>query len=347
MEKRILIIKLGSMGDVLRTTPILRAIRKRFLFCHITWLTYADSADLLDGNKFIDRIYGFTLQNILKLQIEEFDFLINLDKEEEALALAMLIKAKEKMGYGMSKDGKIIPLNPESEYSIKLGFDDNLKFRINKKTYQQMIFDIVRLPYDLRYEYVLALPKEAVAAVGNFLSLHNINGEDTVIGINTGAGRKFANKNLSAETIAKLIDKIAKELAVKVILLGGALEVSINREIKSLVSTPIIDSGCMEIKDFAALINSCNLIISGDTLTLHIAIALRKPVVALFGPTCAQEIELYGRGLKIISPKECTPCYRKACKRKPNCMDKIPVEELFNSIAKVGFNIQPEILLNK
>ncbi|GAH66502.1 unnamed protein product [marine sediment metagenome] len=187
MQKRIIIIKLNSMGDVLRTTPILRAIREDSSVCHISWLTYEDSVSLLNGNRFIDRIYGFNLKNILRLQVEEFDLLINLDKDTEGLALAMLIKAKEKMGYGMDNEGKMIPLNAEAEYSIRLGLDNNLKFRINKKTYQEMIFEIVRLPYDLKYEYILDLPKEAMLFARNFLSLNKINKEDVLIGINTGA----------------------------------------------------------------------------------------------------------------------------------------------------------------
>ena len=77
------------------------------------------------------------------------------------------------------------------------------------------------------------------------------------------------------------------------------------------------------------------MVVSGDTLSLHIAIALKKKVVALFGPTCAQEIELYGRGIKIVSSKGCTPCYKHKCSKEPICMDLISAKEVFNVIQKL------------
>ncbi len=72
--------------------------------------------------------------------------------------------------------------------------------------------------------------------------------------------------------------------------------------------------------------------VTGDTTALHLAIGLKKKVVALFGPTCAQEIELYGRGEKILSPVSCAPCYRRKCDIAPNCMEAITAEEVFQKI---------------
>lgn len=328
MKKRILIIKLGSKGDVLRTTPMLRGLKERFPLSHITWLTYEDSVCLLEENRFIDRVFCFEPKDILRMQAEEFDLLINLDKDDEALALTSLINSKEKKGFGMDQQGNIIALNLASEYSVRLGLDDELKFRKNKKTYLELIFEVAELPYDLKYEYVLDLPQKSILFTNGFFKENEVSPEDILVGINTGAGRRFANKNLCPERIAELIDKFQKGLSVKVLLLGGPLEIGIHQDIKLLIHTRILESGCMHIKDFVALVNRCNLVICADTLTMHIAIALKKPIVAIFGSTCAQEIELYGRGEKIISPIECAPCYKNFCDKKPNCMDVISIEEI-------------------
>jgi heptosyltransferase-2 len=72
-------------------------------------------------------------------------------------------------------------------------------------------------------------------------------------------------------------------------------------------------------------------VVTGDTTALHLAVGLRKKVVALFGPTCAQEIELYGRGEKIVSPLSCSPCYRRSCDRDPNCMKTVSAEEVLKA----------------
>jgi heptosyltransferase-2 len=70
-------------------------------------------------------------------------------------------------------------------------------------------------------------------------------------------------------------------------------------------------------------------------VALHIAIALKKFTVAIFGPTCDKEVELYGRGIKIISPIDCRPCYKKQCTRDINCMDLIKPEEVFTAVQKL------------
>ena len=74
-----------------------------------------------------------------------------------------------------------------------------------------------------------------------------------------------------------------------------------NEKIKKLVKTEVIDAGCdNSLMEFASLVNLCNVIITSDSLALHIGIALKKKIVCFFYPTSASEIELYGRGEKII-----------------------------------------------
>jgi heptosyltransferase-2 len=73
-------------------------------------------------------------------------------------------------------------------------------------------------------------------------------------------------------------------------------------------------------------------VVTGDTTAMHLAIGLKKKVIALFGPTCAQEIELYDRGEKVVSSIHCAPCYRRKCEVSPNCMEAITAEEVMKKI---------------
>ena len=59
------------------------------------------------------------------------------------------------------------------------------------------------------------------------------------------------------------------------------------------------------------------------------------PVVALFGPTCQQEIDLFGRGIKIVSSHDCVPCYRRNCEKNPSCMDVIPAEKIMAAVGDI------------
>ena len=335
LAKRILIIKLASAGDVLRTTTLLSALKNRYHDSRITWVVEETSRELLEGNTNINRILVYTEKRALLLRGEEFDIVISLDKAIEATSLATCIKASEKYGYGLDKEGRLCPLNKEAEYSYLLGIDDDLKFFKNRKTYQELIFEIAKLDYKSN-PYELALDKNHIDFADSFFKKNSLDKKDMIIGVNTGAGRAFANKNLRKEKIVKLIELLHKKLHVKIALLGGPLERGVNRYIKKATGEKAVDCGCdNNLKEFSALINNCALIIAADTLAMHIAIALKKPVVAIFGPTCPQEIDLYSRGCKITTEAKCAPCYKNKCDKKLTCMDEIPLEKIVKSVKKL------------
>jgi heptosyltransferase-2 len=90
---------------------------------------------------------------------------------------------------------------------------------------------------------------------------------------------------------------------------------------------PLIDGGCDNaIRHFAALVGACDLVITGDTLTMHLSLALNRRTIVLFGPTSASEIELYGLGEKITPRMDCLSCYKAKCNFVPNCMDYISAD---------------------
>ena len=114
---------------------------------------------------------------------------------------------------------------------------------------------------------------------------------------------------------------------------GGPAERERNRRILRKTRGAVIDGGCENtLGQFAALVQLCDVVVTGDTTALHLAIGLKRKVVALFGPTCAQEIELYGRGVKISSSLSCAPCYRRSCETSPNCMEAISAEEVVKKV---------------
>ncbi len=332
MKKNILIIKLSSAGDVLRTTAILSGLKEKYPESAITWLVNGNGRELLEGNPNVDKIIDYSDDSSKALSKECFDIIISLDKAEEGIRLASLIKAKEKYGFGADEKGGLRPLNKKSEYSCCLGIDDELKFYKNKKTYQELIYEMAEMDYR-KNPYELILNEGNFRFSDNFFKANDLDGNQAVIGVNTGSGKAFANKNLRKEKIMQLIRLLDKELGAKVLLLGGPSEREINNYIIKNAGCEIIYGGCENsIKDFSALVNRCSAIIAADTLAMHIAIALKRPVVALFGPTCSQEIDLYDRGSKVITKAKCGPCYKNKCDKKVTCMDKIDLNEIVKAI---------------
>ena len=203
---------------------------------------------------------------------------------------------------------------------------------MNKMTYQQLIFEMLGLLYKGN-KPVLKLNPDEINIAEIFAKKNNLKSKDLVIGLNTGAGERWELKKWSVEKTSKLAEYIHHELKAKIILFGGNQEFERNQLILSKCKGPLIDAGCKNsLREFAALINLTDILITSDSLALHIATALDKQIVGLFGPTSFNEIELYGKGKKVFANMDCLCCYKQRCDKKPNCMDNISVEQVFKSI---------------
>jgi len=334
--KRILIIKLAALGDVLRTTPLLRALKETDPECHITWLTLPDVLPMLQGIPEIDRLLSYDLESVLRLEIEQFDALYCFDKEPKATALAMKVRAKSKSGFGLTGYGNVMPLDRNSEYAFHLGINDNLKFRLNTKTYPELVFECAGIQWTGPREYVFPDFRAETEAARKRLEKLGVGPGDLKLGLNTGAGAVFATKKWTESGYSQLADRMIETFGAKVLLLGGPAEADRNLRIAMGAKYPLIQTGTDNtIRDFAGIVANCDLMVTGDTLAMHIAIGLRVPVVVILGSTCHQEIELYGRGAKIVSDFECSPCYLSVCPKEFTCMQAIEANQVFEAVTQV------------
>lgn len=330
---RILIIKLGAIGDVLRTTPLLPVLKQKYPQSHITWVVEELGAPLLADNPYIDKILTPGLDTLTRLLAEEYDVMICLDKIDRATALATKVNAKQKLGFGMTPQGTMMIFNPEAEYALMLGISDRLKFHENEKAYQHVTFEALGLPYE-HNEYVLEINADEKAWAEEWRARRQLP-PGNVIGVNTGAGPTFAGKAWRVPGIAELCLRLHREMGAKILLLGGPQEGERNRQIMEMVGDAAIDMGCdNSLQRFVAIVNMCDTIVTGDTTCMHIGIALRKKVVVFFGSTCAQEIDLYGRGEKLVTRVDCAPCYLKRCPIGEICMDDITVDDVYAAVRR-------------
>ncbi|MCX7919343.1 MAG: glycosyltransferase family 9 protein [bacterium] len=338
VSERILIIKLAAIGDVLRTTPLLTGLKKKYPRSFITWLTDPGAAELLNNIPELDRLLRYNgAETLTRLLVERFDILICLDKEVRATGLAMLVNAQDKIGFGLNQFGTIFPFDTRSEYAFELGVNDELKFRLNRKTYPEILYEMVGLPYH-KEEYVFQLAESSWQKAKEKAKQWKFAPTDLIVGLNTGAGSVFATKKWTISGFIKLAELIYKKYQpkVKLLLLGGPEEIGRNQEILKNSRVPLIDTGTdNSLTDFSGLINLCDIVITADSLAMHLAIALKKHVVALFGPTVAQEIEFYGRGEPVIARADCAPCYRQKCNQLISCMDRLEAKTVFRAVEKV------------
>jgi heptosyltransferase-2 len=142
------------------------------------------------------------------------------------------------------------------------------------------------------------------------------------------------------ENCAAFIRRLAErpEHRATIVLLGAPDERERNREIAALSrSHPLNATGETTIPQLCGLVSLCDAVVATDTLAMHVGIALRKPVVALFGPTCPQEVDLYDRGIKLTPTADCAPCYRATCDDL-RCMAEHSAEAVLKALATAMAN---------
>lgn len=331
-SKKIVLIKLASMGDVLRTTTLLEGLEEAYAGHHLTWLVDRPSLGLLSGLESIHRLLPYEEESVLRLSVERFDLAICLDKEIRATALMHRLKAEKKVGFSFDPGGGAAPVNPEAEYTFALGLSDQLKFLENTKTYQQCIHECVRLPYR-RSPYRFHLPEADRAQASEVLRKAGLEVDERPVGLNTGSGKVFATKKWPAHRFAALARRLHEEEGRPVVLLGGPEESERNRAIETSAAGAAIDLGTdHSLKVFAGLVERCSVVVTADSLAMHLAIARETPVVVLFGPTCHQEVDLYDRGTKMIGRVPCAPCYRSECPYGHECMEAITVDQVHKAV---------------
>lgn len=325
VEERILIIKLDAMGDVLRTTALLPALADRHPNATITWITRKEARPLLEGNPYINEILEYGADALLQLQVRMFSRVINLDAGKISAALARTANGEEKVGFVLAPTGHVQPTNDAARTWLEMGIFDDLK-RQGARTYQDMMMDIVGLP-GRTHGYVLHLTEEERARGRDHLQKLGIDLSRLVIGLNTGAGRRWQYKQWREEGYLELIDRMAKKHAVQFVLLGGPEERERHQRLSARSHVSLVDAGCDNpVRHFASMIEHCSLVITGDTLAMHLALALNRRTIVLFGPTSAPEIEMYGLGEKVIPSMDCLACYKSTCDFVPNCMDLITTD---------------------
>jgi heptosyltransferase-2 len=332
VTERILIIKLDAMGDVLRTTSLLPAIVTTHPGAAITWITRRESRPLLQGNPFVDRVLEYGADALLQLQALTFDRVINLDAGTTSAALASAARSPRKDGFVLDPRGFVQPTNPAAGRWLELGLFDDLK-RHGNRTYQDVMTEIIGAAKPTK-GYVFALTDEERRHGRAHLARLGADLNRPIIGLNTGAGRRWALKAWREDSYIELIDWLVSR-SLQPVLLGGPEERERHERLRARTPVPLIDAGCDNpVRHFAAIVAACDLVVTGDTLTMHLSLALGRRTVVLFGPTSAPEIELYGLGEKVVPEMDCLGCYKSTCDFVPNCMDLITTDDVRRAVER-------------
>jgi heptosyltransferase-2 len=332
-NERILLIKLDALGDVVRATALAEGIKKKYPNSELSWMTTKGAKFFVESNPFVDRVLEYNTENARRLQFEKFDIIINLDKDPKATSMMMSFNSEDKRGYGLSSEGHAVPLNDGSKYHYNICLDNYGGKTTNTKSYQELIFEVADLDYDMEKPF-FELNSEKYKT---FKNKHQWDGK--IILLNTGCGPVYPHKKWTYDGFNKLIKLLLKDSDNKVVLCGSKSEIERNKKLyEENKSDSLINvTDIYNIEEFSYLVNLSNVIVTGDTVGLHIAISLHKKIVSFFGPTPHQEINLFGLGKKLVREElECLNCYDQfPCPYDGKCMSLISADEVYESIKEL------------
>ncbi len=345
-KSRVLLVHLGALGAVVRSTALLPAIRTKYPEAHITWVTDGPAEMLLKGHPLVDQVIVANADGVLALSVLSFDVALVIDKSMKAAGILRATHAREVFGFTAdAATGAIIPSNEAARKLWEIGLSDHLKFNVNRKPETQLVHEALELGPWKRDRYSLHLNETEQTEVMKRRFLWSLAGRRSIIGINTGCASTIAAKKLSVEGHVKLLLEIERIHYAQhgenasIVLLGGGEDTIRNREIASrssalglLVTESETENG---LRDGMVSVASCDVVVSGDSLGLHMAIGFHKPVVAWFGPTCAHEIDLYG-GAAVVTAAPCSPCWKRSCDKISMCYDQVDFSKLATETMKLA-----------
>lgn len=326
----LLVIKTGALGDVVRTTAILPGLARKYPGLCVTWLSAHGALELVRGHRLIVRALGVDPRDERSLAAARAELgrtrwerVLSFDDEEELCRLATALG-------GSGADGRL-----SGAYLDELGvrcytpdvapwFDMGLlsthgkaeadrKKLVNRDSHPALFARMLGIEMG---EPELALPPEALRFGAQFAARHELAGHGPVIGLNTGSGGRWESKKLSEPRTVELAAALASALGEQAtfLLCGGPEEAERNARIGTALeqrSLRWIDAGTKNnLLEFTALVARCDLLITSDSLALHLALTQRVPILAFFAPTPAHEIELYGRGEAVCSTAPDYASYR-------------------------------------
>ncbi|MCC5876996.1 MAG: glycosyltransferase family 9 protein [Candidatus Sumerlaeia bacterium] len=339
---RVLIIKLGAMGDVLRTKVILPEIKRHHPEWKITWLTEPPSLPLLDDDR-IDEALAWSSESLQHVLARGYERVYCLDKDAHAVSLSREVHARERYGFKPTAHNTAVTWNREANYALRLGLSDELKFHENTKSAPEVIAEACALPYDGKPYRLRVAPLVRGRVAPRLQAIRRgMDGDRRLIGLNTGCGPVFATKAWPLDRMKEFVRLVMKRRDRDLLLLGGPRERHIHQELMKVAgeqdaSQPTIHDGGTDntLQDFFVLVEGCDVVASADSLAMHVAVALGVPVVSWFGSTCHQEIDLYGNGEKLVTDFPCSPCYLKECPKEVFCLSELTARDVLDSIDRV------------
>ena len=332
-QKRILVIKLGALGDVILIVPSLRALRKRFPAAHITLVVEDVLAPLVEYCPYIDEIITYRRREKSRrlarfmalastLREAYYDIAIDFQNNKWTHALAFFGDVRRRYGYARGLSGKML----SNGIALPQG-------SISPVQHQMRILHLLGIS-DMDERLELWATPEDEAAVTKMIAALWATPKKRLIGLVLNASSGWHTKRWPLPYFVALAQHLAEEYDAGIILIGDTAGKPFAEQFLLETETDAIDMvGKTTLRQLVALIKRLDCLVTGDTAPMHVASAVHTKTVALFGPT--DPLRHVPPGTQTVVLKKnlsCGPCYKRTCLHT-NCMKQLVVDDVMNAIA--------------
>jgi lipopolysaccharide heptosyltransferase II len=333
MNRKILIVNVNWLGDVLLSTAAIRAIKKSYPRSFLACMVVERCVEVLENNPYLDEIIIFDETALHKgiiakikftqeLKKKNFDIVFLFHRSFTRTLITFLSGIPERVGYYTKKRGFL--LTKKIELPNK---------GIHRLEYYLNIITSCGIKSDGKYcDFFISDHDKKYAS--EFFKNENIQDNDFIVVINPGGN--WQPKRWPEENFAQLCQRLIQELKAKIIISGSSKDITLANRIVSLMrSRPMISAGKTTLKQLGALMQRSDLVISADSGPMHIAAAVGVDLIALFGPTSDSVTGPIGKGKIAVIKKDINckiPCYESHCQKGYLCMRNITVEDVFEKV---------------
>lgn len=323
--RRLLVIKLRAVGDIVLSTIVTRNLRLAFPDARIDYLVEAPYVDTVTGNPFVDTviIYDRRTMNgidlIRSVRRESYDLIIDLFGNPRTAVLTRLSGAPHRVGFRFR--------NRTYAYNIvaepRGGEVHNTQFNLDA---------LAALGVDIQDRNIyFHITPEGDTYIDEWLRSQSLEGK-FLVGVNPGGG--WYTKRWGADRFASLCDLIVERYGVEVIILWGPGEAGLVEDIRKLMRhTPRVPPRTT-LKQLGALLKRCRFLVSNDSGPMHIATAVGTAVLGIYGPTNPRLQGPYGEGHLVIRNEglDCLGCNLVKCPIGHPCMLDLKVNTVLEAV---------------
>ncbi len=333
---RILLTRMKYIGDIILTTPIIRAVREKFPDAYIAYLGDAKAVSLLNHNPHLNEIIPFDfakpdiieqIRVMLLLRKRKFDVVVDMFSNPRTAMLARASGAPVRIGKDVKGRGKL--------YTHRVGDYGAMKPAI--EFHYQYVKPIGVDMTHVKTEIFLTDDEKREARI--WLQHQDVDISKPVIAMHIGA--TWPNKVWPRESFAGLIDVVRAKLGTEIVLSAGPGDAETVRWITNHSMGKITALPVLPLRQLAAILSQCKVFLANDCGPMHVGVAVGTPTLGIFGPEPPEVWFNYSEseGHKFFFKKiECSPCRTTKCFREADmyleCMNLISVKEVFDEISK-------------